>query len=596
MRPRAPRAGQRMTDEKLSRSPAALARQFVRILSPDRPFFVLALIYGLGVSLLSLAAPISVQMLINTVAHTGLQAPLAVLAATLFAVLLLSGLLSALRIHLMEIYGRRFYARLVSEICIRSLYAKNPFFADAGKTDLFNRYFDIMTVQRTVPALLVGGFAIVLQAGVGFIVVSLYHPMFLVFNLLFIFSLWAIWAIWGQSAVTSGVQLSHAKYETARWLENIGGSNGFFKSEAQFASAFRKTDAYTARYVDESKRHFRRTFSQTIALLVVYAAASAALLGLGGWLVIEGQLTLGQLVAAELILSAIFASIAQFGGYLNSFYDLCAAIDELSLFFDEPLERPRGDYAPAHGAAALEFDDVRGDARNQTALINATIRAGDRVLAAAAAHGVQRLFVSLLKRHDVPHRGRVLLDGVNIDDIEIHALRRQVVVLDRLSIIQTSIREYLQLSGEGKSARDIAEAVDAVGLGGIIATLPEGLDTQIAATGWPLSAVEVMQLKLATALLAEPKILVLTQIFDMVPDRLMRQALNAFASACRPTVIYFTNRSSNIGFEKFLYLGLETQAALESFDEFQELACIRSRQPHAPAERLVAPAPTTGAA
>lgn len=569
MRPRAPRAGQQMTDEAQFRSPAALARRFVEILGPDRPFFILAIIYGLGVSLLSLAAPISVQMLINTVAHTGLHAPLLVLASTLFAVLLISGLLSALRIHLMEIYGRRFYARLVSEISIRSLYAKNPFFADAAKSDLFNRYFDIMTVQRAVPALLVGGFAIVLQAGVGFVVVSLYHPMFLVFNLVFILTLWVIWALWGRSAITSGVALSHAKYETARWLENIGGANGFFKSENQFAAAFLKSDAFTANYVEESKRHFRRTFAQTVALLVLYAAASAALLGLGGWLVIEGQLSLGQLVAAELILSAIFASMAQFGGYLNSFYDLCAAIDELALFYDEPLERPRGDFAPAPGAVELVFDNVRGDARGRSALINMTVGAGDRVLARASSHGVQRLFVSLLKRHDIAHGGRVILDGVDIVEIEIHALRRQVIVLDRGSVVSMSIRDYLALSSDGAAAQEIAQAIDAVGLSDVIASLPGGFDTIMAGTGWPLSAAELMQLKLASALLAGPKILILTQIFDMVPEDVLRHALDRIELRGRPTIIYFSNRESNPGFKRFYHLDLDTQTALDSFEELK---------------------------
>lgn len=557
-----------MTDDDQSYSPVEFARHFYAILGPDRSFFILSLVYSLGVSLLSLAVPISVQTLINTVAHTGLVAPLFVLALALFGVLLFSGLLSALRMHLMEIYGRRFYARLVSEISIRTLYAKNPFFADAGKSDLFNRYFDIMTVQRTVPALLVGGFAIVLQATVGFIVVSLYHPMFLVFNLVFIGTIWAVWAIWGKASIASGIALSHAKYKTAKWLEDVAAANGFFKSEGQFASVFRKADALTGNYVRESERHFRRTFAQTIALLIIYAAASAALLGLGGWLVIEGQLTLGQLVAAELILSAIFASVAQLGGYLNSFYDLCAAIDELSLFYQTPLERPRGEYRPNAGALDLVFENVKGPARNEIAEISVTVPAGAQILAAAETHGVQRLFVSLLKRHDIPHGGRVLLGGMDTDEIEIHALRRRIIVLDRPTIVATTIREYLALSGEGKSPRDIARAVEAVGLSHLMVSLPGGLDASMSSTGWPLSLAEVLELKLASAILAEPQVLVLTQLFDILPETSLRRALDEISRSCGATVIYFSNRSSNPGFSSFLRLGVKEQTRPNTFEEF----------------------------
>ena len=82
-------------------------------------------------------------------------------------------------------------------------------------------------------------------------------------------------------------------------------------------------------------------------LLVIVSretAASAILLGLGGWLVVQGELSLGQLVAAELVLSVVFVGLSQFGVYLTYFYDVCAAIDELSQFYHVEQEEPGADY------------------------------------------------------------------------------------------------------------------------------------------------------------------------------------------------------------------------------------------------------------
>ena len=171
-----------------------------------------------------------------------------------------------------------------------------------------------------------------MQAIVGFFVVSLYHPYFLIFNLSIILLLWLVWVIWGQRAVLSAVQLSHHKHSTAEWLEEIGSSDGFYKSELQIATALKKTDYFTSKYIQEHIRHFRQYFSQTLCFLFIYASGSAILLGLGGWLVMQGQLNLGQLVAAELVLSVVFYGISQFGTYLVYFYDLCGAIDELNNF------------------------------------------------------------------------------------------------------------------------------------------------------------------------------------------------------------------------------------------------------------------------
>mgnify|MGYP006183378967 CR=1 FL=1 len=132
-------------------------RIFFDILKPEANFYWLAAVYGIGISLLSLATPISVQMLINTIANTALTAPLVMLSLTLFGLLFISSMLYALRVHLMEIFARRFYARMVAEISLISVYAQNPFFTDTTRGALFNRYFDVNTVQKAVPSLLIGG-------------------------------------------------------------------------------------------------------------------------------------------------------------------------------------------------------------------------------------------------------------------------------------------------------------------------------------------------------------------------------------------------------------------------------------------------------
>ena len=156
------------------------------IIGPEKNFFWLAIIYGLGISLLSLATPISVQLLINSIASTALPVPLFTLSAILLVLLLVSGFFGALRSYMMELFRRRFMARLVAEVTLRAINAANPFFQDSRRIDLFNRYFEIINIQKVIPSLLIGGFTILLQAIVGFIVTSLYHPFFM----LYLFSKW----------------------------------------------------------------------------------------------------------------------------------------------------------------------------------------------------------------------------------------------------------------------------------------------------------------------------------------------------------------------------------------------------------------------
>ncbi len=550
---------------------------FAKILGPEKSFYGLAAIYGVGISLMSLATPISVQMLINTVANTGLAIPLVVLSVTLFSLLLIAGLLNALRYHLMEIFGRRFYARFVSEISLRSIYAQNPFFSDTGRSALFNRYFDIITVQKTIPELFIGGFTLILQAAVGFALVSLYHPLFLVFNIVFILLIWSVWLIWGRSAVNSGIELSHRKHEAAAWLEGLGASNGFFKSERHIAYALGRTDKATEGYVEAHRAHFRRHFAQTLSFYVIYAAASAILLGLGGWLVIQGQLSLGQLVAAELVLSAVFFSVSQFGAYLTTFYDLCASVEELSQFYDVAQEEPSGAACPPRESASLLFANVSGDARGGRARLDFEIESGATVMAVASDHGVQRLMTNLLKRHEDPRSGYVAFGGADIRDTEVHALREEIIVLDRVTIFDTTIRDYLRMSAVDPAPEKILHAVRTVGLEPLIAELEDGLDTTIAFTGWPLSTTETMQLKLAAAMLGEPSVLIMNQLFDLVPESYLREAIKVLRQNEDLTVVYFSNRRRDLGFNRFLWLGRDEQSLLTNFDDF--LVAIDSAEP-----------------
>lgn len=554
-----------------------LPKLFKLILWPERSFYFTAMVYGLGISLLSLATPISVQMLINTVATTGLPTPLTVIASTLFALLMLSGILKVLRIYVMEIFTRRFYARMVSEISLRSLYARNPFFHEDNKAALFNRYFDIVTVQKEMPKLLIGGFTILLEAVVGSILVSLYHPLFLVFNIGLVFITWLTWFFFGRNAVDASIGLSHRKHEAAAWIEGLGASNGFYKSEKNVIHALQGAEQVTSKYIEQDIRYFRYYFIQMICFITIYALASASLLGLGGWLVIKGELSLGQLVAAELVLSVVFYGVSQLGGYLKSFYDLCAAVEELSLFYEVEQEELTGDNLPSKEHSSIRFVDVRAKIRGKDIKLNFTVDSGSVMVAHASSHRVQHFVFLLLERHLHQSNGYVSIGGIDIREIEPHQLRQQVIVLAHPTVINATIGDYLRLSADQVSAEEMMLALHTVGLEPVVAELENGLDTRMVASGWPLSVAETIQLQLAHAILAKPRLLVLSQLFDMLPEDRLKAALNLLHSKTETTVMYFCNRRVDLGYDHFLYLENQHQRTFDCFNNFQKYVEDRDR-------------------
>jgi putative ABC transport system ATP-binding protein len=525
---------------------------------PDMPYVRLTMVYGVAISLLSLATPISVQLLINSVANTAMPAPLWTLAGLLLGLLLVVAGLSAMRFWMMALFERRLFARIVAEITVRAVHAQNPFFADQNRGDLFNRYFDLVVVQKAVPSLVIGAFTIILQSAVGLIVTSFYHPFFLAFNAILLLVILVIWLIWSRGSIRSAVALSHAKHEAAHWLESVGASNGFYKSSRHFDFAMDRSEAVTATYVERHQRYFRYSFTQTVAFLLLYAFASAALLALGGNLILSGELSIGQLVAAELILGGVFYGVSQLGWYLDSLYDMVASAEELSLLYAIPQESAVAAEGQSPGDGAVRLDRVV----TEGARFDFQLAAGEQLVTRADG-GAERLLALVLKRHVVPERGLVLVGGADMATFDMYLLRSEVMVLDRPSIVEVTIREYLTLAAAASTSTVMLDALETVGLRDRVVGLPHGLDTPLAASGYPLSIGEVMALKLANALLVRPHVLMLSQLYDLIPTSRLAEVLRQLKAA-GTTVLLCTGRPEDIVLDGWFHLEPDRQRRFDS--------------------------------
>jgi putative ABC transport system ATP-binding protein len=565
-----------MADKKLINLNEKVFRWLGEIVWPEKNFFWLAIIYGIGISLLTLATPISVQLLINSIANTALPVPLFTLAATLFGLLLASGLLSALRYHLMEYYRRRFAARLIADVTTKAINAANPFFNDDRRIDVFNRYFELINMQKAVPSLLLGGFTVILSMLVGFIVTSFYHPFFLVFNLVLIFLIYVVWQAWGPGAMRSSIVLSHEKYNAAHFLESVGASNGFYKSARHIDYAMDNAERVTANYVKAHAQHFSYQFPQIIALYVLYALASAGLLALGGWLVIQEQLSIGQLVAAELILSGVFAGMNILYTYLDDWYDVVAAVEELSMLYGIQQEPPPPKVGSQPRGSALELSGVRLQHNGETVRLDFAVPEGARLLCQGVP-GMERVVSGLLKRMERPQAGLITLGGVDLAVMDPLALRSDIVVLDRATVVETTIADYLRLANPERNAADHMAALRLVGLEDRLALLPDGIHTLLSSTGAPFTVTKMMQLKLAAAVLAEPRILVLSPLCDTISVRRLQAVFDHFRGKST-TILYFSNRPEAITLDGWLWLGAREQEICMDRARFDTLRIAGGRE------------------
>ena len=490
-------------------------QRLIRLLSPEWPDVFTILIYSLIIAILTLATPLAVESLVNTVAFGRLVQPIVVLSAILFGFLAFSAALRALQTFVAEIVQRRLFARIASDLTWRLPRVDQAAIEGRNMTELVNRFFDVVTVQKVVSQFLLDGIGVVLTTLIGMTVLAFYHPMLLAFDLVLLVSIAFILFVLGYGAVGTSIKESKFKYATAETLEEIARCPLLFKGSGGAEYALYRMDTQVAGYLDARKKHFRVLLRQTLSALMLQALASTVLLALGGWLVIVGELTLGQLVAAELIVTVIVSSVAKFGKHLESFYDLMASIDKLGYLFDLPVETFQGAVAVPTDRS---FEVIVGDRSTVSASTGAwTLALGECVALTGDAHATERLIDQLygLRANDSQ---AIQISQVDIRDIRPDLLRRDVSMVRGLEVLEGTIADNLIVGRSEISHDQVLAAVRTVGLEHRIDSLPFGLRERLAVNGAPLTRSEVIRLVIARAIVNSPQLLLIDGALDALSD------------------------------------------------------------------------------
>lgn len=494
-------------------------QRLVELLVPEWPDIVTIVIYSLVIALLTLATPLAVESLVNTVAFGRLVQPIVVLSVILFGFLAFSAVLRALQSFVAEIIQRRIFARVASDMAWRLPRVDTTAVESQNMPELLNRFFDVVTVQKVVSTFLLDGIGIVLTTLIGMAVLAFYHPWLLAFDLVLLVAILFILTVLAIGAVKTSIKESKFKYATAEELEEIARCPLLFKGHGGAELALQQVDMQVAGYLDARRKHFRILLRQSLSALMLQALASTVLLALGGWLVISGQLTLGQLIAAELIVTVIVSSVAKFGKQLEAFYDLFASIDKLGHLYDIPVE-------PCLGAVSIPTD--RPVELSLSPAVGVTepwiLKAGQSAILQGDSIRASQLMDQLYGLCPV-ESGAVQLSGVDMREIRPDLLRRDVALVQRVEILSGTIADNITLERPQIDNEAMWRAIREVGLEERLNQLPQGARCPLAIDGRPLSRTETIRLCLARALAGEPKLLLIDGLLDALSDSEIEQLM-----------------------------------------------------------------------
>ena len=488
----------------------------------------LVALFALIAGVLSLATPLAVESLVNVVSWGVYITPLVWLGLILLVSLGLGGIFKILQTVIVEMIQRRQFVRIVGDLSHRYPLADEHSLAGEDRNELPNRFFDIMTIQKATTVVLLDGISIVLSAVIGMVLLAFYHPFLLGFDLILLVAMIGVTWVLGRGGVRTAIEESMAKYEVAHWLQDVLATPEAFKTGGGASLAVRHANRLVAEYLSARERQFRVVLRQISFAIFLQVVASTALLGLGGFLVISGQLTLGQLVASELVVTVVVGAFSKAGKSIEKFYDMAAGLDKvghlLDITTDPPVEGSLSSSTPTAGPAvswselSYQIQSADHETTYSTKIAAGSVPRGKMVAIVGNDSDARGLLTRSIAGMTSPHGGTITVGEVDAVTAATATSGGRVAYVGRIAVFHGWLGENVDLGRPGLTSTDVRTAIRDADLSGVVSNLSGGLRTQLQTGGYPLSPLQQTKLMFARAIVGSPNLLVIDGVLDTIGD------------------------------------------------------------------------------
>ena len=313
------------------------------------------------------------------------------------------------------------------------------------------------------------GISIVLTTAIGLVLLAFYHPYLLGYDIVLVLLMTVVTYLLGRGGVRTAIDESKVKYHMAHWLQDVISSPTAFRMHGGYSYAVDRANRLTVAYLMHRQHHFWVLVRQYAFSLILLAVASTALLGVGGWLVIRGELTLGQLVASELVVTVIVGAFTRIGKSLESFYDLLAAIDKVGHMLDVPFDMPAKD-VPASSthdgqeAASVRWQNMPISIAGHDQRAVTEIEQGSRVAIVGPSGSGKTLLIETLAGLREPERGFAEIAGIDAREASRVAEGKLVSLARQPEVFCGSLFENVRLGRGWLSTAEVRQALERVSL------------------------------------------------------------------------------------------------------------------------------------
>lgn len=507
-------------------------QRFYNLLALDKKDVYQIFFYAIFAGLVSLSLPMGIQAIINFIQSGQVSMSWIVLIVLVVFGVALTGILSLMQLRITENLQQKIFIRSSFEFATRMSKIKFTELYNVYPPELANRFFDTMSIQKGTSKLLIDFSAALLQIVFGIILLSLYHPYFIVFGILLIGLLYLIFKFSFKKGLESSMKESKYKYKVAGWLQEMARNNFSFKKESHYDYALQKNDSLVADYLTYREKHFSVIKTQFSQLIFFKIIITASLLSIGGFLVLNQQMNIGQFVAAEIIILLVITSVEKIIIGLETMYDVLTSVEKIGQVVDLEIERAdEKEVDSCYTNLQLSTENVNfkfpDDPKLVLSNINLSIAQGEKIFINGQNSSGKTTLIRILSGFMQPTSGALFINDDTFKKINVKQYRSQIgTIITGESPFQGTILQNITFNQTNISDADLKWALDAVQLTSYVKTLPEGLDTLIFPEGKQLSSSNAQKILLARCIIGKPKILFLEEPTDKMDREVAKSVID----------------------------------------------------------------------
>lgn len=495
--------------------------------------------------LIQLSLPVGIQAIIGFVLGGTLSASLVVLISFIVIAVLFTGLMQLGQMRVIERIQQRIFARYAFAFADRmpnlDLKKLDAFYLP----ELVNRFFDITSLQKGLSKILLEIPTAMIQILFGLVLLSFYHPFFILFGILLILLLWLILYFTGSKGLKTSLAESSYKYGVAAWLEEMARMTKSFKVASDSGLHLKKTDEKAILYLHARTRHFGVLLFQYKTLIFFKVAITAAMLIVGVILLLNQQINIGQFVAAEIIIITVINAVEKTIINLDSVYDVLTAIEKVSKVTEKPVEKSGSYTLSSFNGVAVETNALSYayEAGKPTFTnLSFALSPGEKAAITGVDGSGKSTLLKLLLGVYQDFKGSISINGIPIGNYNLESLRNRTGILfPQENIFNGSLWDNISMGRENVDRDYVGSLAGKVGLKPFIASLPSGYDTYLDPTGKRLPRNVIQKILLLRALAHKPQLVLMEEPWQGIEEQYKGNIQNLLLQLEGPTIIIATN-------------------------------------------------------